>query len=138
MHIDQSILKTKFFRYEKPEKDVCWIHDQKMLDIESGKEYDLQFIVPDDKGNPKAEALDYLLSVLKNLETVERDCIALIKHFLNLKGDFYLQDIEILNKNANCHSAESTLSFICDDDIYIYIEVGLIELKSHYVLVKYY
>lgn len=137
MKIDRDRLEKKFARYLQPDEPSRWIHNNKIYNEQTGFENVLEFIVPDDDDNPDSESVEYLLRILENLEAVERQCVESIRWFIKLEGEFKLQSIEILDKNVDRHGAQAVLFFSWDRDVYLFTEVGLIELKSLYVLAKY-
>ena len=137
MEIDRNYLVSKFKRFTQPGKSARWIHNEEIAETQTENGYMLQLIIPDDGENPNFEALDYLLTILNNFEKVETSCISAIRWFLKLEGDFCLQSIEVIDENAARHDARAVLFFTWDTDFYLYIEVGLIEHRAHYVLAKY-
>ena len=120
---------TKFQQFEDSGGAPFWHLNQTVLGLE--------IRVSDEDGKPKQKDLDLVNEIFSDLDNIERKSINFIKKHLSVESEFSLVAIEVF-PTPDRHEANSTLQFWCDDDGYLYTEVGLLDLSPHYLLTKYF
>src|SRR5215204_2634289 len=136
MALDKDFIAAKLSRFEMSDGGFCWCYQRNIYESEPEEIFWYDYTIPEENGAPSPQALDYLLKILNNFDEVQQKAKIFIKAHLSIQSDFSLQKILILEK-PDKHETEATLHFWCDEDGYLYTEIGLMELRPHYLLIKY-
>lgn len=136
MKVNKKLLEAKLKRHELPNGNFHWFIQRKIYDNELGDSFEYAFTVPDDEGKPSSKAIDYILTILDAVESIEKKSLNFIKGHLSIQSNFSLQGIEVLAE-LDRHEVQAILHFWCNEDGYLYTEIGLLNLNPHYLLVKY-